>query len=585
MGTTYRNKNAWVRALLVVGLVLLLPVLDLLITGVDNLMHGRSFFYESARSAPDAQMVHFDEMVYERPDAEALRRTVEDIKAALAEGDLRKTEALIEQCSEQYTHYDTMYVLADIRNCQDLTDDFYAEEYRWCDENYAEVQQAIDEMYYACAGSSLGKRLEKDCFWEGFCEDYADESESKYNDETVALMQEERNLVAEYRALSANPLMDWNGGEVEYYALLDRLGDRDYARAVSAYYEQYNERYADLFIRLVDVRTRLAAAMGYDSYEQMQYEYGYDRDYSIDEAEGYLAEIRRCVVPFYRELAASDPYGGVWYDAVDEQTLYGILETAVDEIGGAPAEAFDFMGEYGLYDIAVSPKKAGMSFQVYLSEYRAPFLFLDATGDTADILAMAHEFGHFTDAYVNEDAYETIDLAECYSQSMEFLILSRLGDTLPEEDVDNIARLKMLDTAALYVQQASFAEFEHRAYALGAEKLDAETLNALALELAEEYGYYTPGYEIFYGMGWVDITHFFEMPFYVVSYPISNDLAMQVYALELGGEGQGLAKYRQILERDSSGMMDAVEAGGFESPFAEGRLESVVALMRGVFDL
>lgn len=535
-------------------------------------------------ASPESELVVFDQLVYERPDLQALEESVEAVKAALDGGEqLERVEELLDICLTQYEHYQTMTVLADIRNCQDLTDTYYAGEYRWCEEHDAEVAQFFDKLYYACAASPLALRLEEDFFWEGFTEDYGDESESKYSDEAVALMQEEGSLVAEYRELSANPVIEWDGGEVEYYALLDTLEGWNYFRAIETFYQQYNERFSDLYIRLVDVRSRLAAQQGYGSYEQMQYEYYYERDYSPAEAESYLENIRRFVVPFYKELMATEPYGDVWYDTVAEEMLYGVLQAGAGEIGGAAAEAFAFMSEYELYDISVSAKKAAMSFVVYLNEYHAPFLFLDASGDTGDILSMAHEFGHFTDEYVNDNAYETIDLAECYSQGMEYLILSRLGGTLRREDVDNIARLKMLDTVALYVQQAAFAEFESRVYALGAENLNAEVLSELSLRLAKDYGFFTPGYEVYYGMGWFDIAHFFEMPFYVITYPVSNDVAMQLYAMELAEEGSGMERYRKILERDFSGLMELVEAGHFESPFAEGRLEEAVSVMRQTF--
>jgi len=539
---------------------------------------------EGAAEYGDLELVPFDRMVYERPDLDAIEQSIQDVLNALEQGtELSRAEELLDRCTAAYNRYYTMYVLADIRNCQDLTDEYYAEEYRWCDEHLSEVEQMLDRMYYACADSPLAAQLEEDYFGEGFREEYSDIGESVYSDEAVELMQAERNLIAEYRALSSDPVIVWNGREENYYELLQRADDWTYFRVVDAYYEQYNERYADLYIRLVDVRSRLAAQLGYDSYEQMQYEYTFERDYTPEDAAGYLAEIRRYAVPFYKRLMETDPYGSVWYDEVDEDTLYALLGTAVDEIGGVAAEAFDFMSEYELYDIAVSPRKAGMSFQTYLTDYHAPFLFLDAAGDTEDILSFAHEFGHFTDAYANDDAYETIDLAECYSQGMEYLLLSRLGGMLEREDVENIARLKMLDTAALYVQQAAFAEFESRVYALGADNLSAEVLNELSLQLAVDYGFYTPGYDTYYGMGWTDITHYFEIPFYVITYPVSNDVAMQIYAMELEEAGSGMEAYLRFLDRDFSGLMEGVEAGGFESPFAPGRLENVVQIMSAAF--
>ena len=253
--------------------------------------------------------------------------------------------------------------------------------------------------------------------------------------------------------------------------------------------------------------------------------------------------------------------------------------------GGSVSEAFDFMLRYELCDLTPDSRKANMSFETYLNDYEAPFLFLNSAGTTEDILTFAHEFGHFSDAYVNENAYETIDLAEVYSQAMEYLVLSRLGNELEKSEVEALSRLKMIDTVEMYIQQASFAEFEHRVYAMGSANLTAEKLNSVARDVAKEYGYYNELYDPFYSLGWVDIPHYFEQGFYIISYPVSNDLAMQIYALERETAGAGKQCYLDYLERDFSGLLGLADAGGLESPFAPGRMEKVASIARQVLGL
>jgi oligoendopeptidase F len=226
-----------------------------------------------------------------------------------------------------------------------------------------------------------------------------------------------------------------------------------------------------------------------------------------------------------------------------------------------------------------------MSFETYLNDYEAPFLFVNSEGTNEDILTFAHEFGHYSDAYVNLNAYETVDLAETYSQAMEYLVLSRLDEQLDEEEVDNLARIKMIDTVEMFVEQASYAEFEHRVYALGAENLSAEVLNETARQVAKEYGYYVYRYDEFFSLSWIDIPHYFEQAFYIVSYPISDDLAMQIFDLERGEAGAGMRRYLDNLERDFSGILGLVDAGGFESPFAPGRVAAIAATAREILGL
>ena len=559
----------------------------LLLAGCGSIKQAAEEFVESAGSFSfsgtqhSPGIVHFDDMVYSRPDLDALRADIAAVEEGFASGQsFLKIKRLLDSCYEDYYSYYTMYTLADIRSCQDLTDEYYAAECGWCAENFAVVQQLFDRLYYACAASSMAEELENKYFWEGFVEQYSDAESSYYSDLAVELMQEESALIAEYRALSADPTIEHDGREENYLDVLWELEGEEYDQALVQYYEKYNERFADIFIRLVDVRNRMADVLGFESYEQMQYIYYFERDYSPEQAAGYVADIKEYMVPLYTQVMADDPYGRLWYNELPENELLDTMDAVAGQIGGQVKEAFDFMSRYGLYDVSVSTKKVAMSFQSYLSDYEAPFLFLNPYGDTEDILTLSHEFGHYVDAYVNYDAYETIDVSEIFSQAMEYLTLSRLESAMEAEEAENVVRMKMLDTLELYVQQASFAEFESRVYALGADALSAEVLNDLSLELAREYGYYEEGYEEYYAMSWCDIPHFFEMPFYVITYPVSNDIAMQIYALEEEQSGRGLEKYMEILDRDYEYFMDAVSTGGFESPFAPGRIESVTDQMR-----
>ena len=251
-------------------------------------------------------MVRFDDMEYVRPDLDALRADIAAAEEALDEGvPFLKIRRLLDSCFDRYYSYYTMYTLADIRCCQDLTDEYYAAEYNWCGENFALVQQLFDELYYACAASSIAQELEEKYFWEGFREEYSDAESSYYTDLAVKLMQEESALIAEYRALSANPTIEREGVEENYLDVLWELEGEEYNQALVQYYEKYNQSFADIFIRLVDVRNRQADVLGFESYEQMQYYYYFERDYTPEQAAGYVADIREYMVPLYKEVMAA----------------------------------------------------------------------------------------------------------------------------------------------------------------------------------------------------------------------------------------------------------------------------------------
>lgn len=516
----------------------------------------------------DRNLVPFDEMEYLRPDMSAISADFDAVNDALDGGDIDAVSDALDACYLDYYNFDTMYTIADIRSCQDVYDSYYADEVSWCGESFAAVQQKMDDMFYACAASDLAQELEENYFWEGFTDDYSDRSQSYYNDAAVELMQRESALVSEYRALAAESAA----------SLGETSGVGSYMQTIQNY-EKYNEDFARIYIELVRVRQELAAQFGMD-YEQMQYSFYFERDYTPEQAAQYVADIRSYMVPVYEEVMEASPYDDIYYDYLDEDELLSVLGSVTELMGGDVKAAFDFMTKYELCDVSLNSSKAAMSFQTYLSNYEAPFLFLDPYGDTEDILTLSHEFGHYVDAFVNYNASETIDMSECYSQAMEYLALGYYDEVLGEDEADNLRRMKLLDTLDLYVQQTSFAEFESTVYSMDPDQLSAEVLNDLSLQLARDYGYCDESRAKYYAMSWSDISHFFEYPFYVITYPVSNDIAMQIYELSQDGGTAGLDKYNELLSREYTGFLDNIEEAGFTSPFESGRVQRVADDMR-----
>ena len=320
-------------------------------------------------------MCPFDEMEYKRPSVTLLRFHVMGVDLAIkCEQGYKVVEGALDKCYEDYYRFSTQSSIAYIRSCQDTRDSFYAAENAWCDEQSATMSQLMEDMYYICGMSPMAEELEKRYFWEGFAEEYADDSNSIYDDDTVALLEQEAALVAEYRELVASPTIVWQGEEVDYYSFLEEASSyADYWNALMLYYQTYAPKVADVFIRMVKVRQAQAEKMGYDSYEQMQFEYNYERDYTPEQAAQYLADIKTYIVPLFKQLFESGELYAYEDGPLDTGRLEGVLEAGVRSIGGEAEETFDFMKKYGMYDIAYSINKSNMSFQTYLDDYESPF--------------------------------------------------------------------------------------------------------------------------------------------------------------------------------------------------------------------
>lgn len=525
-----------------------------------------------------AECPRFDDIEYVRPDTASLEAAVTAVESALTKGAaLREVISLLDECFIAYFDAVTMHTLAEIRYFHNMTDEYYAEEYAYCSSTASELQQLVERLYTACASSPLGAELEGEYFWEGFMEEYGGGSAGVYTDSVVALMQQESELVSQYYDLSAAPTVSIDGEQVELQDYLAETEGIDYTRALYEYYRQYNPRFADIYIQLIRVRRELAAEIGFAGYEELTYS-DYVRGYTPTDAADYMSAVKAHIVPIYREVMLDNPYYYIQYSAVSKQRLTDTVGEAVALLGGEAKEAFDFMLDRGLCDLSKSGVKADISFTTYLDSYDAPYLFISPYGDTEDIVTFSHEFGHFLDSYHNHSGVGSLDLAECYSQAMEFFVMMKLENVLDSREYSALRQIKLLDTIDTFISQSCYAEFESRVYALDDDELTSDNINALFLSLMEEYGLCGNANAEYYAMSWIDITHFFTSPFYVISYVISNDAAMELYQLECEQAGAGWDKYMEMLPREYDTLPETLNAAGLASPFAEGRAEALAAV-------
>lgn len=491
----------------------------------------------------ESEIIPYSEMEYSRPDLAWMQSVLEEA-CSLAEGN--DAQAILDGVYAFYDEYDwfyTCYSLADIRYSADLTDKYWAAENEFCLSSAPQVDQMLDDLYYALAESPARDTLEAEFFGEGFFTDY--DGDYLWADEVLDLMADESALISRYYSqsnYSANPLTNL-------------LFHRD-------------DQLAQTLVDLITVRNEIATCYGYDSYASFANDYYYYRDFSPDQLDDYLEQIRVELVPLYREywsLSAD-------LEETDEVETLAFVRNAAQKMGGTIRDAFRLMEDAGLYDIGYGENKYNSSFEVYLSYYYEPFLFLNPSLTVYDHLSLAHEFGHFANDYASCGSSVGTDVSEIFSQGMEYMVLCY------GEDTEALTVAKMADSLCTFVEQACFARFEQEMYRL--ETPSIITLCALYQSIAQEYGFDAVGFD---PMEFVTITHFYTNPMYLSSYVISNDAALQLYQMELENPGSGLACLNENLDVQEPYFLAFLEQAGLESPFAPGRLREVKATFESVF--
>ena len=519
------------------------------------------------------KMVPFSEMKYIRPDVEAICAGFESL-AQQASGST-DAEALLEEyyrLSDLYTSFYSMDALANVLYSLDTTESYYQDEYNYCEAEQSNIEEKLETVYKAFAACPCRTQLETLYFGEGFFEKY-DDYEVYTNPEYLRLSQEEAALLTEYRDLTSDIQVTYQGQTKPLDEWLQTDDYEVYFGALQAYYEEYNASIGDVFLRLVKVRQQLADTLGYDSYAEYSYDLTYARDYSPEEGEAFVAAIRSNLVPILQRAEANRSLSRLSYGTATEASLQKMLRSAAQNLGGTVWDAYRFMEAYELCDTSKSSRKLDASFQTYLFDYESPFVFLNAQGNGHDYTTFAHEFGHFTDSYYNYGASEDLETAETFSQSMEFLAVT-YTDTLTAQQKETLLKLKLKDLLETFVYQAAYADFEARVYALDPEQLSLEAVNDLFLQCCIDHGIYIQGFDFYYSQSWIDVLHFFEVPYYIISYCVSAGNALQVYRLETETAGEGVAAYFRLLDRDyEAGVQQVMEDADLESPFHEGVLE------------
>ena len=556
-----------------VRLLALLLAAVLLLSGCSLLTADRDAY---------VSMVPFDEMKYERPDLDAVLADADDLIASLESGmKLGDATSALDALFLAFYHLRTMEALSTIRSDSDVTDAYYSEEVAFCSDAVITFRGKLEEVFAACAASDLRKGLD-DYFGEGFLDDYGEEY--VYPERLFELQKQENELVNRYYTALAAQRLTIGGTDYTLDELL--LADRDgtlpemtIEQAIDRYYDKANAELGGIFVELVKVRHALAAEAGYDRFLDMAYDQNY-RDFTPDAAAAFAEAVQREIVPLYRQ-AQEQGLGDTAFYGTPEMNTHESLMTVMDiasSMGGDIGDTADFLMEYDLVNAAVSDKKVSDSYEIYIPDYESPYILAGTIGYAEDILTIAHELGHAVDDFVHYEAADSTDVSETLSQAMEYLTLFYLQD---DEIYDSVAAYKLMDVLRLYAEQGSYNAFEERVYALDDESVTLENVNAIALECAHAFGLESEWGDSYDSRSWVEITHFFQQPLYIISYLASDSLAIQFFEQEQAEAGRGLKLYEQALDlAGDTEFMELAEQLGLRDPLGGEQVKATADLIR-----
>ena len=551
-------------------------------------------------------MITFQEMKYERPDLEAVKKQLTEITERLknAETYAEAKQAFLDK-DTLYKHVATAEVISSIRHDINTKDEFYDAESKFWNRSLPELQQYLQAFTMALLASP---------FRQDFVNEYGDlifvnaEIELKsFSPELIPLMQKENLLAREYEDLLASAQVEFEGKKYTLSQMTPFKTDPDDERRLQAWiaegtwYKQNQPEMDRIYDELVHLRDEMGRKLGYDGYTQLGY-YRMGRNcYDQNDIAKFREAVRKYVVPaaelVYRQqaerLGKSYPMSfadnelsfrsGNPKPAGNADDILNAGLKFYSELSPETKEFFTSMLEGKMLDVLSTEGKSGGGYCTSVYDYEMPFIFANFNGTQHDVEVVTHEAGHAFEAWLNrkrvpcETIWPTMESCEVHSMSMEFFAEGWAEDFFGDDAAK--FRYSHLAGALQFIPYGTLVDhFQHEVYA-HPEMTPRERHDTWKRLM----GVYMPWERLdgeipFYADGehWQLKHHIYSSPFYYIDYCLAQTVSLEFWAMIRENREEAWNRYMAYTSLGGSKVFtELLKEAGLESPFDEETLEKV----------
>jgi oligoendopeptidase F len=372
----------------------------------------------------------------------------------------------------------------------------------------------------------------------------------------------------------------------------------------------------DLWVKFMDVRSRIATNAGKPSYREYTWQQRLRFDYTPEDCKSFANAIEKVVVPaatrIYQKrrkslgLDSLRPWDLVdgWYSRPTSSANVPALKpfTSIDELKAKTSTIFHkadpVLGDYfdrmvadGDTDLENRKNKAPGAYCTSYTSLRKPFIFVNAVGTHNDVMTTLHESGHafhvFETAkipYIQQLAVP-MEFAEVASMGMELLASPYLTEFYSEAEMAH-ARIEHLEAMLLFWPfMAVVDSFQQWVYENPKSGADPRACDEKWGELWDRFipGVDYSGMEQVKKTGWQRKLHIHQIPFYYVEYGLAQLGAVQIFGNARKDQATAVAAYRKALAL--GGMVtlpELFQAAEAKFAFDAATLQAAVDLMEDV---
>ncbi len=551
-------------------------------------------------------MMDFNKMPYERPDMNGLRAAYEQTCDRLSHaGTYEEARAAFFTLQDKNDQVQTMASICSVRNTIDKTDAFYESEVKWIREALAGLIPVLKRYQMALASCRFRPEFEMEFGQQMFR--LVDAAIRTTDESIISETIREGEISQAYEKTSALASACFRGETCNFYGLLkhmestDRNERREAFHTWTALYESIAPQLDAQYDELVHLRTEMARKLGFEQYTELAYLNLSRFDYTKEDAALFRKQIREIITPAVTEIRERQRIRlGVdhlrYYDEMlifpegnanpigNMETLVGKAQKMYREMSPETGEFFDFMVRYHLFDLETRPGKHMGGYMTSFPAYRAPFIFSNFNGTSADVNVLTHEAGHAFQGYIGMHSIPVSDLTsstseinEIHSMSMEHFAYPWMGEFFGEKTEQYITS-HLIDALAVIPYMACVDEFQHGIYASpNMDALERRQLWHSIERLYMPWRDYDGESFLEEGGFWMQKQHIFLYPFYYIDYALAGMCAFQYYGRMKEDRSEAWQDYLRLCRAGGTkGYFELLEEGRLLNPFREGNVEKSV---------
>jgi oligoendopeptidase F len=404
-----------------------------------------------------------------------------------------------------------------------------------------------------------------------------------FREENIPLLAELNVMQQQFGVISGKMTVAVNGQEYtlqqasKFLENPDRRLREEVYRKIQERRLQDKEELHNLYSELIKRRDKVAKNAGFANYRDYKFVELGRFDYTKEDCFRFYEAVKLHVLPLVEKIykhkkeklgvdplrpwdIEAQPAGVEPLNPFKTGTeLLAKTEQCFTEMHPFFAECLRKMDEMHHFDLESRKGKAPGGYNCPLAESGAPFIFMNAAGQMADVTTMVHEGGHAVHSFLahhlelNSFKEYPMEIAEVASMAMELFSMDHWHTFFSKKEELQRAKEHQLERViSIFPWIATIDKFQHWVY----ENPDhtAEERTAKWLEILIEF---TPsiidisGLEEYRKIGWQRQLHLFEVPFYYIEYGIA----------QLGAIGMW-KQYKQNTQQALQNYISALSLGG-----------------------